>query len=153
MNNIGRFCVDVRALRRFSTAASALFFYILLPRALFAMSGDAVQPMSDYGGALAGYMTRMLLALLLLAAAGYAAAKFLPKRFRSGARGDLRMLGAINLGRDMVYLLQAGPNVIALFVGKNGATLLCRWGLDEWGDYEAVSGGGPHGDLTARGSG
>jgi hypothetical protein len=110
--------------------------------------------MPGYGEALAGYMTRVILALLLLGAAGYAAAKFLPKRFRSGAGGDLRMLGAINLGRDMVYLLQAGPDVIALFVGKNGATLLGRWGLEEWGDYEASSGGDrARGGLTAKDGG
>ena len=140
-------------MRRFSAAASALFFYIILPRALFAASEDVIAPMPDYTDALAGYITRIILALLLLGAAGWAAAKFLPKHFKSGARGDLRMLGAINLGRDMVYLLQAGPDVIALFVGKNGATLLGRWGVEEWGDYEASSSGLARGNSAAKDSG
>lgn len=96
---------------------------------------------------LSGYVTRMVLSLVILGGVGYAAARLLPGRFRMGAQGALKLKGALNLGRDVVYLVQIGPDVVAICAGKTGVTVLGRWSAMEWDDYEeAVSG-------AARGSG
>ncbi len=112
-------------------ASLALVFCVLTPSLLWANT-------RDFDVSLAGYVTRMFLALALLGAAGYAAVKYLPGKFRVGAQGRLKLLGVLNLGRDVVYLLQIGPDVIALFTGKNGSTVLGRWSAEEWDDYEAA---------------
>lgn len=93
---------------------------------------------SDFDATLSGYATRMFLALFFLGAAGYAAVKFLPGKFRAGAQGRLKLIGAISLGRDVVYLVRIGPDVVALYAGKTGATVLGRWSAEEWDDFEAV---------------
>jgi hypothetical protein len=77
--------------------------------------------------------------VLILAVAGYAAVRFVPGRFRMGAQGRLRTLGALNLGRDMVYIVQTGPEVVALLVGRAGSVVIGRWSAEEWEDYSAAS--------------
>ncbi|MDR3254608.1 MAG: hypothetical protein LBT31_03450 [Synergistaceae bacterium] len=139
-------CVKERALRRLSVATLALFFCMPGTAALGAASGDIV-PLTSYNAALAGYVLRMILALALLGGAGWAAAKFLPRRFRGASKSPLRLLAALGVGRDVVYILQAGPDVIALFVGKTGSTLLGKWSVDEWEDYEASSGEGARSEI------
>jgi flagellar biogenesis protein FliO len=136
MKNITRLLVRKRALRLISVAALALFFYICAAGPICAASGDVV-PQPSLGAALSGYIERMLLALAFFAAAAFAAAKFLPRFFKKGGAGRLRMIGAMSLGRDAVYIIQTGPDVVALFVGKSGSVVLGRWRLDEWEDYEA----------------
>ena len=91
----------------------------------------------DYDVTLSGYVTRMVLALLLFGAAGYFAVKYLPSRFRLGAAGKLRLLGALNVGRDMIYVVQTGPRVVALFVGKATSSVIGSWSAEEWEAYEA----------------
>jgi hypothetical protein len=153
MKNITRLFVRRWALRLISGAALALIFFMLGSSLLYAASEDVVPSMSSYNDTLTGYMTRMILAVVLLGAVGYATAKFLPKFFRTGPPGCLRVLSALNLGRDMVYILQTGPDVIALFVGKSGSTLLGRWSLDEWEDYEAARDEKAYDDLTTKSGG
>ncbi|MDR3321436.1 MAG: hypothetical protein LBS93_03230, partial [Synergistaceae bacterium] len=95
-------CVKKWALRRVSVATLALFFCMRgVP--LFAASADVV-PLSAYNEALAGYVIRMLLALALLGAAGWAAVKFLPRRFRPASQNPLRVLSVLGVGRDAVYV-------------------------------------------------
>jgi hypothetical protein len=128
-------CVTKWALRRVSVATLALFF-CMRAAPLFAVSADVV-PLLPYNEALTGYVVRMLLALALLGAAGWAAVKFLPKRFGAISKNPLRVMSVLGVGRDAVYILQTGPDVVAFFVGKNGPLLLGRWSMDEWADYEA----------------
>jgi flagellar biogenesis protein FliO len=153
MKNITRLLVKKRALRLILVAALALFFYIRAALPLLAASGDAVPQLPGLGDSLSGYVERMLLALTLFAAAAFAAAKFLPKFFKTGSGGRLRMIGAMSLGRDAVYIIQTGPDVMVLFVGKSGATLLGRWRLEEWEDYEASAGESAHESQRTKGSG
>ncbi|MDR1965337.1 MAG: hypothetical protein LBQ36_01390 [Synergistaceae bacterium] len=109
-----------------------LFFWVLhAPRAFAAAS--------EFDYAFTGYLTRMLLAMLLLGGLGYAAVKFLPGRLMSASRGHIHVIGARGLGRDMMYIVRTGPQVIAFFAGKSGAVVLGRWSLEEWEDYEAAS--------------
>ena len=66
-------------------------------------------------------------------------------RSRMSARGRLRLVEAISLGRDAIYVVQVGPEIVALFVGRAGANVLGRWRRDEWESYEA--------ELSVRSSG
>jgi hypothetical protein len=150
MKNITR--AKEQALGLIMKAALTLFFCICRSAPIFAAGEDLLQPVPGYDDTLAGYMTRMLLALALLGGVGYAAAKFLPKRFMSASHGSLRVMGTIALGRDMVYILRTGPEVIALFVGKNAPMLLGRWRLDEWEDYEASSCEAKRGGADTQGN-
>jgi hypothetical protein len=137
MERITRQLMTKRALRLIVVAALALFFCIYAGCSLCVASEDAAPRIPSLDGSLMGYIGRMALALLLLGAAGYGAAKFLPGFFKGGGPQRPRVIGALSLGRDVVYILQTGPDVVAFFVGKGGSLLLGRWSLDEWEDYEA----------------
>ena len=125
-----KFPVKGRALGLLSAAVLTLSFCLL-----FYASSAAAADNSDVN--LSGYITRMMLALLVLGGAGYAAVKYVPGRFRTSAQGKLKMIGALPLGRDAVYIVQTGPEVVALFIGRSGSFVVGRWSLDEWEDYEA----------------
>jgi hypothetical protein len=119
----------IRALRLFVKLALTLYFLALASAALAA---------SELDEAFSGYVTRMILALALLGALGYAAAKFLPGRFGVGSRSHLKIISALSLGREMIYIIKTGPEVVAFLSGRTGAVILGRWSAEEWDDYEAV---------------
>ena len=119
----------IKALRLFIVGALALFF-LTLPAAAA----------SDFNVAFSGYITRMLLALAILGLVGYGLAKFLPGRFAAGARGHIKLLGMLNVGRDTIFLVKTGPEVVAFVSGRTGVTPLGRWSLEDWDDYEAAAG-------------
>jgi hypothetical protein len=100
-----------------------------------AFASDAA---SDFNDAFSGYVSRMILALLLLGALAYAAAKFLPGKFGAAARGRVKVISAVNLGRDMLYIVKLGPEVVAFLSGRTGHAVLGRWPAEEWDDYEAA---------------
>ncbi|MDR1137457.1 MAG: hypothetical protein LBK91_03955 [Synergistaceae bacterium] len=93
--------------------------------------------MSSFDDAFSGYVTRMVLALCIMGALGYFAVKYLPGRLGSAARGHMRVISALSLGRDMMYIVKTGPEVVAFLSGRNGAVVLGRWSLEEWENYEA----------------
>jgi hypothetical protein len=128
------------ALRLFARAALTLFF--LNFRAEIASA--AAEP--DFSVSLGGYVVKMLIALLIFSAAGYALAKYLPGRIggRSGAR--LRLIAALSLGKDMVYIVRTGPQVAAILVSRSGSVVIGRWSAEEWDDYESAA------EATGRGS-
>ncbi|MDR1514105.1 MAG: flagellar biosynthetic protein FliO [Synergistaceae bacterium] len=145
-----------RALRLIGMAALALFFCICAECPIYAASQaseDVVPQIQSLDSSLTGYIGRMLLALALFGAVGYGAAKFLPRFFKSGGAGRMRVIGALSLGRDAVYILQVGPDVVALFVGKGGSVLLGKWSLDEWEDYDASLSPGAHEGQRTKDSG
>lgn len=115
--------------------ALTLFFCVL-------QSSRAMSAQEEMDATMSGYITRMALALAILALAGYLAVKFVPGRFRQGGHGKARLITALNLGRDMVYIIQVGPDVIAIFSGKSGVVLMGRWSLNEWDSLEDESEGG-----------
>ena len=94
---------------------------------------------AGFDDAFSGYVTRMLLALLIMGAVGYLAVKYLPGRLGSVSRGHIRVISALSLGRDMMYIVKTGPDVIAFWAGRNGSAVLGRWSLEEWENYEASS--------------
>jgi hypothetical protein len=118
----------------FRQSAVALFFCALPVGVVWAGSADVYPGGAGYDDTLSGYLMRILIAFALLGGAGYAAAKFLPKRFGWKAEGKLRIMGAVSLGRDMVYVIRIGPDIVAVFSGKFGASVIGRWSPDEWDD-------------------
>ncbi len=99
---------------------------------MFAADVDA------FDATLSTYIAKMVLSLLLLLLLGFLAIKYLPGRFRVGAQGKLKLIGTLSLGRDVVYVVQTGPEVIALFVSRTNSTVMGRWSLEEWGDFEST---------------
>jgi hypothetical protein len=87
-------------------------------------------------GLFTGYIIKMLLALAALGAGGWALVRFLPGR--ASSRGHIRILGAASVGRDMLYIVRAGPDVIAFLSSKGGSSVIGRWNAEEWDDYEAA---------------
>ena len=122
-------CTRFRALRLFLNGALTLFF--------LASSSEAATP--EFDAAFSGYVTRMLLALALLGLVAYAAVKFIPSRFAAGARGHIKILGMLNVGREVIFIVRTGPEVVAFVSGRAGVTVLGRWSLEDWDDYEAAS--------------
>jgi hypothetical protein len=110
---------------------SALFF---LEKAALSAGETA----DDFNAAFSGYVAKMVLALLLLGALAYFALKFLPGRLGAMSRGHIKVLGAVNLGRDMVYIARLGPEVVAFLCGRAGSVILGKWSAEEWDDYEAA---------------
>jgi hypothetical protein len=98
------------------------------------IAGVAFASVEDVDVSLAGYVTRMVLALALLCACGYLAVRYVPGRFKANSGGRLKLIGALNLGRDMVYIIRAGPDVIAVLSCKNGVMVIGRWSGEEWED-------------------
>ena len=121
-----------RALRRFFTLPLTLFFSALAATPIFSADVEA------FDTTLSTYVAKMALSLLLLLLLGFLAIKFLPGRFRIGAQGKLKMIGALPLGKDAVYVVQIGPEVIALFVSRMNSTVMGRWPLKEWHDFEST---------------
>jgi hypothetical protein len=132
MRGILRHTVFCRALGLLLQAALTLFFLAL-------NEGVSLAAPADFDYAITGYVTRMMLALLLLGAVGYGVAKFLPRRFGAASRGHIKIIAALSLGRDIMYIVQTGPHVVAFLTGRTGAVVLNRWSVEEWEDYDAAS--------------
>jgi len=94
---------------------------------------------SEFDAAFTGYVLRMALAVIVLGGVGYAAVKLLPGMFSARGRGHVRVLGMQNIGREMIYIVKTGPEVTAFVSGRAGSTVLGRWSLEEWDDYEAAA--------------
>ncbi|MDR1579306.1 MAG: hypothetical protein LBS35_03030 [Synergistaceae bacterium] len=120
-----------RAVGLILTGISTLFF---LERAAHSAGVET----EDFNSAFSGYVAKMVLALLLLGALAYFALKFLPGRLGPMSRGHIKIIGAVNLGRDMMYIARLGPEVVAFLCGRAGSIVLGRWSAEEWDDYEAA---------------
>ncbi|MDR3165074.1 MAG: hypothetical protein LBU13_05815 [Synergistaceae bacterium] len=92
----------------------------------------------ELNAAFLGYAAKMIVALLLLGAFAYLALKFLPRRLGSASRSHIKIIGAVNLGRDTLYISRLGPEVVAFLSGRAGSVVLGRWSAEEWDDYEAA---------------
>lgn len=80
---------------------------------------------------LAGYLFRVILGVGLFALMGWAALKYLPRRM--GAAGkDVALIASMSFGKDALYVLRIGPDVVAVMSGKNGADIISRWSIEDW---------------------
>ena len=118
-----------RAIGSILTGISALFFLEGMAEA-----SDA----TDFNAAFSGFAARIIVAFLLLGVLAYFVLKFLPGRLGVMARGHIKIIGAVNLGRDMMYIARLGPEVVAFLCGRAGSVILGRWSAEEWDDYEAA---------------
>lgn len=122
-----------RALGQLSFLPLTLFFYIVSSAPLLAAD-------ESFDTSISSYVAKMALSILLLMLLGFLAVRFLPGRIKGGAQGRLKLLGALSLGRDAVYLVQVGPDVVAMLVSRTGPLVLGRWSLDEWAeDHEEIA--------------
>lgn len=112
-------------------SALTLFFLAL------GITAASAEP-NNFDSTLASYVSKMLLSLLILAIFGFFAVKYLPGKLKVGAQGRLKLVGSLALGRDVVYLVQTGPEIIAIFVSRTNSTVMGRWTLEEWDDFEAA---------------
>jgi hypothetical protein len=110
---------------------STLFF-------LVGAAHSAAAETMDFNAAFSGFAKKIIAALLLFGALAYFAFKFLPGRLGSMSRGHIKIIGAVNLGRDMMYIARLGPEVVAFLCGRTGSVILGRWSAEEWDDYEAA---------------
>jgi hypothetical protein len=120
-----------RAVGLILTGISALFF-------LVGTAETADFNAADLNDVFLGYVTKIILALLLLGALAYFALKFLPGRLGAMSRGHIKIIGAVNMGRDMMYIVRLGPEVVAFLSGRSASIVLGRWSAEEWDDYEAA---------------
>ncbi|MDI9371073.1 MAG: hypothetical protein GX181_02690 [Synergistaceae bacterium] len=97
---------------------------LALPAAASASSADTPS--------LTSYLLKVGLSLALLAAAGYALVRLSGKRVPLQAKGVLVLLASLSLGRDVIFIVRCGPDVIAILSGKSGGRAIGRWRYDEW---------------------
>lgn len=97
---------------------------------------------------LSAYVAKMVLFLLLLGALGYLLVKFVPGKFRPGVQGKFAMIGAMQLGRDVLYVVRIGPDVVALLVGRTGSSVVGRWSASEWERSDEGGTGEPASDNS-----
>ena len=81
---------------------------------------------------LTGYMLRISLSLALLALAGYGAVLYSRRRVPKGTSGNLKVLASLPLGRDVLFLVRCGPDVLAITTGSSGSRVIGRWKYEEW---------------------
>lgn len=97
---------------------------LFVPSAAFASSMEAPS--------LTSYLLKVGLSLALLAIAGYLVVFFSGRRAPLRTKGALSVVASLPLGRDVLFVVRCGPDVIAVLSGKNGARVIGRWRFEEW---------------------
>lgn len=77
-------------------------------------------------------MLRIGLSLALLALAGYGAVLYTRRRMPGRTSGNLKVLASLPLGRDVLFLVRCGPDVLAIATGSTGPRVIGRWKYEEW---------------------
>lgn len=106
--------------------AAAAFF--LIPAAAEASSAESPS--------LTGYMIRIGLGLAILALAGYGAVVCSRRTAPLKAKGAVNILASLPLGKDVLFVVRLGPDVIVLASGGAGTRVIGRWRYEDWKQYE-----------------
>ncbi len=77
-------------------------------------------------------MIRVGVALFLFAAAGFVIVRFSGRRKTAVSARQLTLLGRLPLGRETVYAVRCGPDVVVFVSGPAGMRVLGRWPEDRW---------------------
>ncbi|NLB82880.1 MAG: hypothetical protein GX791_01410 [Synergistaceae bacterium] len=77
-------------------------------------------------------MLRIGLSLTLLALTGYGVVLYTRRRTPGRTSGNLKILASLPLGRDVLFLVRCGPDVLAITTGSAGARVIGRWRYEEW---------------------
>lgn len=113
---------DAKASLAFSVPVWLLVFHPL--PALASASSD----MGSYGLRLT--LGALLLCALFFGLSRLSRAPWFRRRFPLSGR--CRLLGTLPLGRDALYIVRCGPEVIAVVSGRGGATVIGRWDRALW---------------------
>ena len=108
---------------RFCAAAALL----LIPAA--AEASPAESP------SLTGYMVRIGLSLAILALAGYGMILYSRRTAPLKAKGAVSVLASLPLGKDVLFIVRLGPDVVALASGGAGTRVIGRWRYEDWKQY------------------
>lgn len=109
---------------RFCAAAALL----LIPAA--AEASPAESP------SLTGYMIRIGLSLAILALAGYGMILYSRRTAPLKAKGAVSVLASLPLGKDVLFIVRLGPDVVALASGGAGTRVIGRWRYEDWKQFE-----------------
>ena len=81
---------------------------------------------------LVSYLLKVGLSIALLAVGGYVLVFFHRRRAPLRAKGAVGLLASLSLGRDVIFIVRCGPDVIALLSGRNGGRVIGRWRYEVW---------------------
>lgn len=110
------------------TAFCAAVFLVLLPAAAEAFPADSPS--------LVGYMIRIGLSLAILALAGYGMVLYSRRTAPLKAKGAANIMASLPLGKDVLFIVRLGPDVVALASGGAGTRVIGRWRYEDWKQFE-----------------
>jgi hypothetical protein len=82
---------------------------------------------------LSTYISKAVLALIVLAAAGYFFLYISKRKGWLHKNSDkLYVISSLPLGRDIFFIVRCGPEVIGIVTGPSGNRVVGRWSLEDW---------------------
>ena len=94
---------------------------------------EALPPISP---SMTEYLLRVGIAVVILAAAGYGAVVFHRRAVPLKLRGSVSIMASLPLGKDVLFIVRLGPDVVALASGGAGTRVIGRWRYEDWKQYE-----------------
>lgn len=98
-------------------------------------AGVTVEP------SLGEYMLRVGVALVVFALVAYLVVRFSGRNGRAFPGKQLALIERLPLGRETVYAVRCGPDIVVFVSGAGGARLLGKWPEERWngeGIHEAT---------------
>jgi hypothetical protein len=78
------------------------------------------------------YFIRVMLALCLLVGISYILIRYIRPSIAVRESHNVKVIAALRLGREMLYIIQCGPDVIALLSGGNNSKVVGKWRKEDW---------------------
>lgn len=92
------------------------------------------------------YLIKVLAGLLVLGALGFGVVRWAPRFGRLKGSRAVKVLSVTPVGRDLLYLVEMGPTVVAVISSpKGGFEVLHRWDSAEFKGYQVASEAGGDG--------
>lgn len=85
---------------------------------------------------LTAYMIKIGLSVALFAIAGYGVVLWSRRTAPLMAKGTVKVLTSLPLGKDVLFVVRCGPDVIVLTSGGTGTRVIGRWRYEDWIKYE-----------------
>lgn len=77
------------------------------------------------------YLVKVSLAILFLGVSAFFFLRWSPLKNRV-LRHDGSIITSLPVGRDVIYIVRCGPEVLVLLNGRSGSSLLRSYSLEEW---------------------
>mgnify|MGYP006887393219 FL=1 len=105
-------------------------FIALLAGFFFLFTGGTAYGAASFPN-MTTYLIRVVIALSILGGASWILVHYVRpgKAFKQDSR--LQVLSTLRLGREVLYVVKCGPDVLALLVGSN-SKVVGKWGYEEW---------------------